>query len=41
MTEVAKVLSRVLGAELTAPDMTEEEAIAAGMPGWAGTPTST
>ncbi|MEV7869488.1 NmrA/HSCARG family protein [Streptomyces sp. NPDC088124] len=33
MTEVAAVLSRTLGTELTAPDMTEEEAIAAGMPG--------
>ncbi|MFJ7997393.1 NmrA family NAD(P)-binding protein [Streptomyces sp. NPDC096310] len=33
MTEVAAVLSRTLGRELTAPDMTEEEAIAAGMPG--------
>ncbi|MET4922418.1 NmrA/HSCARG family protein [Streptomyces sp. PSRA5] len=32
MTDIAKVLSRNLGAELTAPDMTEEEATAAGMP---------
>jgi uncharacterized protein YbjT (DUF2867 family) len=37
MTDIAKVLSHALGAELTAPDMTEEEAIAAGMPIWAGT----
>ncbi|MET8003693.1 NmrA family NAD(P)-binding protein [Nonomuraea glycinis] len=36
LTEVAKVLSGAVGAELTAPDMTEEEAIAAGMPVWAG-----
>ncbi|MEV4753225.1 NmrA/HSCARG family protein [Streptosporangium sp. NPDC049248] len=36
MTEIAEVLSRALGTELTAPDMTEEEAIAAGMPVWAG-----
>lgn len=36
MTEIAEVLSDVLGTELTAPDMTEEEAIAAGMPVWAG-----
>ncbi|MFC8824129.1 NmrA/HSCARG family protein [Streptomyces sp. NPDC057137] len=32
MTDIAKVLSRNLGAELTAPDMTKEEATAAGMP---------
>ena len=32
MTEIAAVLSRVLGTHLTAPDMTEEEAFAAGMP---------
>jgi uncharacterized protein YbjT (DUF2867 family) len=32
MTEIAAALSRRLGAELTAPDMTEEEAVAAGMP---------
>jgi uncharacterized protein YbjT (DUF2867 family) len=37
VTDVAKVLSHALGTELTAPDMTEEEAIAAGMPVWAGT----
>ncbi|GAA1011840.1 hypothetical protein Aple_013400 [Acrocarpospora pleiomorpha] len=36
MTDIAKILSRALGTELTAPDMTEEEAIAAGMPTWAG-----
>ncbi|MCP2330847.1 Uncharacterized conserved protein YbjT, contains NAD(P)-binding and DUF2867 domains [Actinoalloteichus cyanogriseus DSM 43889] len=32
MAEVAEVLSRVLGRRLSAPDMTEEEAVAAGMP---------
>ncbi|MFD5035457.1 NmrA family NAD(P)-binding protein [Streptomyces sp. NPDC058405] len=32
-TDIAKILSRTLGTELTAPDMTEEEATAAGMPG--------
>ena len=32
MTEIAAVLSRVLGTHLTAPHMTEEEAFAAGMP---------
>ncbi|WP_371785609.1 NmrA family NAD(P)-binding protein [Streptosporangium subroseum] len=32
MTDIAKVLSRSLGTELAAPDMTLEEAIAAGMP---------
>ncbi|GAB1510847.1 NmrA family NAD(P)-binding protein [Actinophytocola sp. KF-1] len=32
MTRIADVLSRVLGVPLTAPDMTEEEAFAAGMP---------
>lgn len=32
MTDIAEVLSRSLGAELTAPDMTKEEATAAGMP---------
>ena len=36
MTDIAKVLSDALGTELAAPDMTEEEAIAAGMPAWAG-----
>ncbi|MER6013844.1 NmrA family NAD(P)-binding protein [Streptomyces bluensis] len=33
MTRIAEVLSRVLGTRLSAPDMTEEEALAAGMPG--------
>ncbi|WP_326610983.1 NmrA family NAD(P)-binding protein [Streptomyces scopuliridis] len=33
MTEIAEVLSRALDTELSAPDMTEEEARAAGMPG--------
>ncbi|MFF4753406.1 NmrA family NAD(P)-binding protein [Streptomyces sp. NPDC002514] len=32
MTEIAEVLSRALGVPLSAPDMTEEEALAAGMP---------
>lgn len=32
MTEIAEVLSRVLGTHLPAPDMTTEEALAAGMP---------
>ena len=32
MAEIAEVLSRVLGTPLSAPDMTEEEALAAGMP---------
>ncbi|WP_407564612.1 NmrA family NAD(P)-binding protein [Streptomyces sp. 184] len=32
MTEIAEVLSRVLGTHLPAPDMTAEEALAAGMP---------
>lgn len=32
MTEIAEVLSRALGVELTAPDMTVEQAYAAGMP---------
>ncbi|WP_055700953.1 MULTISPECIES: NmrA/HSCARG family protein [Streptomyces] len=32
MTEIADVLSRALGTRLSAPDMTEEEALAAGMP---------
>ncbi|WP_376770660.1 NmrA family NAD(P)-binding protein [Streptomyces physcomitrii] len=32
MTEIAAVLSRVLGRPLSAPDMTEQEALAAGMP---------
>ncbi|XKK39310.1 NmrA family NAD(P)-binding protein [Nocardiopsis sp. ARC36] len=33
MTEIARTLSRALGTELGAPDMSTEEAIAAGMPG--------
>ncbi|TDV41824.1 NmrA-like family protein [Actinophytocola oryzae] len=32
MAEIAEVLSRVLGTELSAPDMTLAEAVAAGMP---------
>ncbi|GCD93206.1 NmrA family NAD(P)-binding protein [Embleya hyalina] len=32
MTDIAAILSRALGTELTAPDMTEAEATAAGMP---------
>ncbi|SMC90755.1 NmrA/HSCARG family protein [Lentzea albidocapillata] len=32
MTEIAEVLSRALGAPLSAPNMTEEQAVAAGMP---------
>jgi uncharacterized protein YbjT (DUF2867 family) len=32
MTQIAEVLSRVLGTRLSAPDMTAEEALAAGMP---------
>ncbi|TWF75344.1 uncharacterized protein YbjT (DUF2867 family) [Pseudonocardia hierapolitana] len=32
MTEIAEVLSRALGTRLSAPDMTEEQAVAAGMP---------
>ncbi|MGC4805625.1 NmrA/HSCARG family protein [Micromonospora sp. DT233] len=35
LTEIADVLSRALGTELTAPDMTEQEALAAGMPPFA------
>src|SRR3954469_18254343 len=35
MTRVAEVLSRALGVELTAPDMTAEEAVAAGAPAFA------
>ncbi|GLX03384.1 NmrA family NAD(P)-binding protein [Microbispora sp. NBRC 16548] len=34
MKEIAAVLSRALRTELTAPDMTAEEAVAAGMPGY-------
>ncbi|MFC8449032.1 NmrA family NAD(P)-binding protein [Kitasatospora sp. NPDC057223] len=33
MTDIAAVLSHALGTELAAPDMTDEEATAAGMPG--------
>ncbi|MGW1835714.1 NmrA family NAD(P)-binding protein [Streptomyces sp. NPDC002067] len=33
MTRIAEVLSRVLGVHLSAPDMTEAQALAAGMPG--------
>ncbi|WP_062437354.1 NmrA/HSCARG family protein [Herbidospora daliensis] len=36
MTEIAAVLSKAFGTELTAPDLTEEEALAQGMPVWAG-----
>lgn len=32
MTEIAEVISRALGTQLSAPEMTEDEAIAAGMP---------
>ncbi|MFD2350986.1 NmrA family NAD(P)-binding protein [Nonomuraea ferruginea] len=32
MTEIAEVLSRALGTHLSAPDMTEEQALAVGMP---------
>ncbi|WP_329429932.1 NmrA family NAD(P)-binding protein [Streptosporangium sp. NBC_01495] len=38
MTEIAEVLSAALGTPLAAPDLTEEEALAAGMPVWAGVP---
>jgi uncharacterized protein YbjT (DUF2867 family) len=38
MTQIAEVLSRALGTELTAPDMTEQEALAAGMPAYAAVP---
>ncbi|MER5650750.1 NmrA family NAD(P)-binding protein [Streptosporangium sp. NPDC002524] len=34
LTDIAEVLSGALGTELAAPDMTAEEAIAAGMPRW-------
>ncbi|MFG1891507.1 NmrA/HSCARG family protein [Micromonospora sp. NPDC049051] len=36
MTDIAAALSRALGTEVAAPDMTEDEAVAAGMPQWAG-----
>ncbi|MFC7331010.1 NmrA/HSCARG family protein [Marinactinospora rubrisoli] len=32
MTEIAEILSRTLGRDLPAPDMTEEQAVAVGMP---------
>ncbi|MFI1993057.1 NmrA/HSCARG family protein [Actinoplanes sp. NPDC020271] len=38
MTEIAAILSRALGVPLTAPDMTEEEALAAGMPAYSALP---
>jgi uncharacterized protein YbjT (DUF2867 family) len=37
MTEIAEVLSHALGRELPAPDLTEEEALAAGMPAMGAT----
>ncbi|MFI0421386.1 NmrA family NAD(P)-binding protein [Spongiactinospora sp. 9N601] len=37
MTEIAEILSRALGTPLSAPDMTEEEALAAGMPAMGAT----
>lgn len=37
MTEIAEALSRALGASLSAPDLTEEEALAAGMPAMGAT----
>jgi uncharacterized protein YbjT (DUF2867 family) len=37
MTEIAEVLSRALGTPLSAPEMTEEEALAAGMPAMGAT----
>jgi uncharacterized protein YbjT (DUF2867 family) len=37
MTEIAEVLSRALGRPVTAPDLTEEEALAAGMPAMGAT----
>ncbi|WP_436531480.1 NmrA family NAD(P)-binding protein [Actinoplanes sp. HUAS TT8] len=38
MTSIAEILSRALGVPLTAPDMTEAQALAAGMPAYAGLP---
>lgn len=38
MAEIAATLSRALGVHLPAPDLTEQEAIAAGMPRWAAEP---
>lgn len=35
MTEIAEALSSALKTEVTAPDLTEEEAVAKGMPAWA------
>jgi hypothetical protein len=32
MTQIAEVLSRALGTPLSAPNMTEQQALAAGMP---------
>lgn len=37
MREIAEVLSRALGTQLSAPDMTEEQAFAAGMPAMGAT----
>ncbi|HLU55000.1 MAG TPA: NmrA family NAD(P)-binding protein [Pseudonocardia sp.] len=37
MTEIAEVLSRVLDRKIAAPDMTEQEALAAGMPAMGAT----
>ncbi|MFK0171028.1 NmrA family NAD(P)-binding protein [Streptomyces sp. NPDC090306] len=37
MTEIAAILSRALGTPLSAPDMTEEQAFAAGMPAMGAT----
>ncbi|WP_431899413.1 NmrA family NAD(P)-binding protein [Micromonospora chalcea] len=37
MTEIAKIIGESLGIDGTAPDMTEAEALAAGMPPWATT----
>ena len=36
-TEIAEVLSRVLDRKIAAPDMTEQEALAAGMPAMGAT----
>lgn len=36
LTEIAATMSGALGVELTAPEFTEEQALAAGMPPWAG-----
>ncbi|MFB8280370.1 NmrA family NAD(P)-binding protein [Nocardia colli] len=37
MTEIADILSRALGTRLSAPNMTEEQALAAGMPAMGST----